>query len=166
LGWRAFAEACDGVTPQVMVGDLLTTEVGERGAALDKIRKWIGEVDAFAPVDELAVELEPWVEQAGHETGLWRAAIRVLRALDRNDGDRAMAEAMGLIYLWPSVRRRPISVMGPRHSFRPVFGQWPDGSWRYDASSLQEHANATDALVRFALGQLAVWSPAAGSRQS
>ncbi len=49
--------------------------------------------------------------------------------------------------------------MGPRCSFRPVFGQWPDGSWRFDAASVQEDMNATDALVRFALDELAAWSP-------
>jgi hypothetical protein len=148
------------VRPSALVADLQKTNIGERATRLDEIRAWIDQLDAFAPVDQLGVELAPWVDQAKHETGLWRAALRVLRALERDDGDRATNEGMGLLFLWPSVRRKPISVMGPRSSFRPVFGQWPDGSWRYHAASLQEDANATDDLVRFTLGELAAWSPA------
>jgi hyaluronoglucosaminidase len=154
LGMRAFAEACDGEHPRRLVAELHDTSDGERGAVLDRVEGWLDALRAFDPEPRIAEELAPWIEQAARERGLWRAAVRVLRAIDRGDRNAATTEGMGLMYRWPGARRGDVSVMGPRFSFRPVFGQWPDGSWRFDAASVQEDLNASDALVRTALAEL------------
>jgi hypothetical protein len=54
---------------------------------------------------------------------------------------------------WPSVRRDQVSAMGPRCSFRPVIGQDDDGEWSYRPAALTLDRNATDRLVRHALGR-------------
>jgi hyaluronoglucosaminidase len=159
LGIRSFAEACDGARPRALVDRVRTAPSAERVHALDIVDRWLDDLRAFTPDRPLADEVEPWRAQAERERGLWRAAVRLLRALDRGERDVATTEGLGLLYRWPGARRGEVSVMGPRCSFRPVFGQWPDGSWRYDASSVQEDMNATDALVRFALAELATYSP-------
>ncbi len=159
LGIRAFAEACDGAQPRVLVDAVRTGSGRGRTAGLDAIDTWLDDLRAFSPDAPLAEEVEPWRTQAERERGLWRAALRLLRALDRGEREAATTEGLGLLYRWPGARRAEVSVMGPRCSFRPVFGQWPDGSWRFDAASVQEDMNATDALVRFALAELAAYSP-------
>jgi hypothetical protein len=159
MGIRAFAEACDGTHPMVLVDTVRTAVPDDRSPVLDAVDAWLDDLRAFAPVPPLADEVEPWRAQAEGERGLWRAAVRLLRALDRRDGDAATTEGLGLLYRWPAARRSEVSVMGPRCSFRPVFGQWPDGSWRFDAASVQEDLNATDHLVRFALAELASYAP-------
>lgn len=158
LGMRAFADACDGEHPRRLVAQLHAARAAERGVLLDDIDRWLDAVRAFDPEPRMAEELAPWIDQAERERGLWRAAARLLRALDRGDRETATTEGMGLIFLWPAARRGELSVMGPRCSVRPVFGQWPDGSWRFDAGSVQEDLNATDTLVRLALSELAAGS--------
>jgi hyaluronoglucosaminidase len=159
MGIRSFAEACDGEHPRQLIDALARAGHADRGARLAEVEEWVATLDRYQPTAELADEVVAWREQCEHELGVWRCALRTLRFVERGDGARATIEAMGLLYLWPSVRRAAVSVMGPRCSFRPVFGQWPDGSWRYDAASLDEDANATDALVRCALAEVAAWSP-------
>jgi hypothetical protein len=156
---RAFAEACDGVQPRAYVELLAATAVGSRAEALDQVDAWLDDLRSLDPPPALAEEIAPWREQAEGERAVWRAALRLLRAVEADDRDDATTEGLGLLYRWPLVRRGERSVMGPRCSFRPVFGQWPDGSWRYDAASVEEDRNATDALVRLALAQLASWQP-------
>lgn len=159
MGLRAFAEACDGTRPRALVDAVRTAVPGQRAGAFATVDGWLDDLRAFAPEPPLAAEVEPWRAQAALERGLWRAALRLLRALDRGERDGATTEGLGLLYRWPSARRGDVSVMGPRCSFRPVFGQWPDGSWRFDAASVQEDMSATDQLVRFALAELAAYSP-------
>lgn len=159
LGLRAFAQACDGQFPRELVDLVRNTSRVERVNRLAALESWLDDLDAFVPSESLAEEVGPWLDQARYEVGLWRAAARALRALERDDGDAATIEGLGMLYLWPRARRSNLTVMGSRCSFRPVFGQWPDGSWRYDARSVDENQNATDDLVRFALEELANWTP-------
>jgi hypothetical protein len=156
---RAFAEACDGDQPRTYVDRLAATPVGARGSVLDQVDAWLDDLRGFDPSPALAAEVAPWHEQAESERAVWRAALRLLRAVEAGDRQGATTEGLGLLYRWPLVRSGERSVMGPRCSFRPVFGQWPDGSWRYDAASVEENRNATDALVRLALAELSAWRP-------
>jgi hypothetical protein len=149
LSVRAFAEACDGERARRLVESIVSHE-----AATTELDAWLDRLEAVE-MDALGEEVAPWYEQARREAQLCRTALRLLRALDRDDVDRATGQGLGLGYLWPRVRRSDVTVFGARCSFRPVIGQWPDGSWRYDAASLTEDENATDALVRFALDRLA-----------
>jgi hypothetical protein len=43
-----------------------------------------------------------------------------------------------------------VSVLGPRGSFRPSFGQGTDGTWAVLPGALEADGNALDALVRLA----------------
>jgi hypothetical protein len=61
--------------------------------------------------------------------------------------------SMGLAATWPAVRRDTVSVMGPRCSFRPVIAQDDDGEWSYRPAALTLDRNATDRLIRHALGR-------------
>jgi hypothetical protein len=85
-------------------------------------------------------------------------AVRTLRLLGDGDLAGATDQGLALTMMWPPVTRGDRSVMGPRRSVRPVFGQWPDGTWRFELGTVTEDANATDALVRFALHELAAAS--------
>jgi hypothetical protein len=149
IGLRAFAEACDGEHPRRLVSSIV-----DDGASTDDLDAWLDDLES-ARVDWLGDEVAPWRAQVEEEARLCRTALRLLRALDRDDVERATGHGLGLGYLWPGVRRSDATVFGARCSFRPVMGQWRDGGWRYDGASLTEDENATDALVRFALHRLA-----------
>jgi len=168
LDVRVLAEACDGVLPNELVAAVIAAGDGPDWAEpLRELDAWLREatsVDGAA----LAEEAGAWIEQVHQEANVGRAATRVLQAVRpvvRADADgRAVAagpdnrsaveHALALSMLWPVARRSPVSVMGPRCSFRPVLGQWADGEWRYRSASLIEDANAIDALVRHALDVL------------
>jgi len=155
LGVRAFAEACDGATPRSIVDQLRDATVDDRRReAIAAIDRWLTEIDDFTPNDDIADEVAPWVDQTRSEINVWRTALRALQALDRGDREKATNEALGLLFTWPRTRRGRVCVMGPRFGLRPKFGQWPDGSWRYEADSVEEDANATDHLVRLALAEV------------
>lgn len=154
LGVTAFAEACDGRRPRELVRRLITATDFARGNHLESLRRWIDAAGQERPDDWMS-EVGPWRDQLDHELGLCRAALRLLAAVADGDLAKASEEALGLAYLWPAVRRAPVTVMGPRCSFRPVISQGDDGSWRYERAALEEDANATDALVRHALQTVA-----------
>jgi hyaluronoglucosaminidase len=156
LGIRTFAEACDGAEPWRLARDIVTSGGDARRAAIARLRAWIdGAVDLSAAPEELLAEVSPWLAQLRAERDVVRIALDLLDALDDGERTRATEHGLALLYLWPALRRATHSVLGPRCSARPVLGQWPDGTWRYERGSLVEDRNATDALVRFALGALA-----------
>ena len=81
-------------------------------------------------------------------------AVKLLRATAESAAPRRITElSMGVAATWPSVRRDTVSVMGPRCSFRPVIAQDDDGEWSYRPGALTLDRNATDRLVRAALGR-------------
>lgn len=156
LGIRAFAGACDGLEPWELTRDIVTSWGAERTSAMARLRTWIDEaVDLSAAPEAVLAEVAPWLTQLRAERDAVRAALALLAALDAGDLVRATEQGLALLYVWPPLRRATHSVMGPRCSIRPVLGQWTDGTWRYERGSLVEDRNATDALVRFALGALA-----------
>ena len=67
----------------------------------------------------------------------------------------AHEQALAIAFTWPAVRRAPVTVLGPRCSFRPVLGQDAAGRWLLRPEALEDDANAVDRLVRFALARLA-----------
>jgi hyaluronoglucosaminidase len=165
LDVRVIAEACDGVHPAALVAAVI--EVGDGPDWVEPLRAlddWL-RAAAGASAAAFGDEAAAWVEQVHQEADVGRAATRVLqsirpvaRATDdghavaaRPDNRSATEHALALSLLWPAARRSSVSVMGPRCSFRPVLGQWPDGEWRYRAASLTEDGNAIDTLVRHAL---------------
>jgi hypothetical protein len=141
LGWRTFAEACDGWLPRALVD-------GDLPAA----RAWFDAASA-CEAPGLEDEAGAWLEQVRREARLALAALRLLdeAAKPEPDHDVVLMEATGIAGRWHSARRRDVQVMGERWAFRPVFGQAPDGRWSFDRASVTEDRNAVDRLVRRAL---------------
>jgi hyaluronoglucosaminidase len=159
LGWRTFAEACDGEEPDRLVDAVVAAEGGSDWApALARLRTWLKAAQASAApgIDE---DAHRWMEQTHNEAGACLQAVRVLEAL-RGAGPRsgqprdeqAITEgAMVLTALWQQARRGEVSSFGPRCSVRPVFSQDETGAFRFHRSSVQFGPNATDRLVDYTL---------------
>ena len=178
LGWRVFAEACDGRSPRHLV-DALDMEGGGPGWVLParRLHRWLSAAAGCSGPEETA----EWVEQVHAEARLGLTALRLYAAtkpaltVSRDGAGRAapasdedvLLGTMKVMDRWPAVRRSPISVLGVRLGFRPAFTQRPDGGWAYAPDALEEGDNAVDVLVRVALdeaaamaapGELTVWS--------
>ncbi|MBK9178189.1 MAG: beta-N-acetylglucosaminidase domain-containing protein [Acidimicrobiales bacterium] len=165
LGWRTFAEACDGEVPRRLVAAVAAAAPGAaRDAGVARLRSWLtAAAECEAP--GLEDEAGPWLDQVHAEAALGRRALDVLEAAwspaGREAGGAGALGALAIATRWPSLRRSAVSVLGPRCSFRPVLGQGRHGGWAYRAESLQEDLNALDHLVRLALRQLAETAGAA-----
>jgi hypothetical protein len=169
LGWRTFAEACDGTVPFELV-DALAAELGGMGWSepARALATWLGRArECTAP--GLEDEAAPWLEQVHREARVGLEAVRLIEASRplvhvnaRGDGravppadEEAVMRAFGLAGRWQRAARAEVSVFGPRRHFRPVLGQRDDGHWFVDEASLVEGSNALDELVRLALGYAA-----------
>jgi len=159
---RTFAEACDGEHPRRLVAAVRAAGPPAAGTtappALRELEAWLdGAAACTAP--GLEGEVEAWLDQVHAEAQVGLCATRLLQALHGRDDARgrrdAFEQAMMLAFLWPAVRRSEVTVMGPRCSFRPVLGQWPDGEWALRPDALTSDENAVDHLARHALDALA-----------
>jgi hypothetical protein len=111
----------------------------------------------------LEAEVQPWLDQVRAEAEVCMTAVRLLeqsggtgdRAGQPPDPAGASEHAMVLAFTWRQARHAPITAFGPRLGFRPVLSHRRDATWRFHRESVLEDANATDSLVRYALGQLA-----------
>jgi hypothetical protein len=146
LGWRVFAEACDGAVPRALVQGVL------EGDDVDALSRWLEDA-ASCTAPGLEDEAGAWLAQVHAEANLGLQALRVINAAKVDDVDHALYGAFAVATLWPPVRRGQATAMGARCSIRPVLTQRADGRWAFDASSLTEGANAIDALVRYAFAQ-------------
>ncbi len=168
LGIRVLAEACDGDRPNRLVDEVIATSTTPDWVEpLTALTTWLRAAQQ-GEAGGLGDEAAPWIDQMKQEAQVGLAAARVLQAIHpvvaideqgvgraaAADNQSAVEQALAISMLWPAARRGTVSVMGPRSSFRPVLGQWPDGEWRYRGASLQEGANAVDRLVRHASEQL------------
>jgi len=161
-GLRTLAEACDGDHPQRLVEAALAES--PTPDALDALDEWLRDARSCA-APGLAGEADPWIEQAHAEAAVGVIAVKLLRELAGSDSSgsglpaadhgRVAERALTLAYLWPPLRRSPITVMGPRCSFRPVLAQGADGEWLFRAASLTDDRNSIDRLVRAALARAA-----------
>ncbi|HJR26305.1 MAG TPA: beta-N-acetylglucosaminidase domain-containing protein [Acidimicrobiales bacterium] len=137
LGWLAFAHACDGVAAAEVVA----------GGDLRAIRAHFADA-AVCAAPGLEAEADPWLDQAHLDATL------ALGAVDLLEGERSVAEVLGVLLRWQASRRTRVTVFGPRCSVRPVLGQAQDGTWTVDAASIEADRNAVDALVRRAVASL------------
>lgn len=146
-GLRVLGEACDGTVPSALVADVVA------GAPTGRLAAWL-EAAVRCEAPGLEGEAEPWVEQVHVEARLGRAAVRLLDALAEGEVAAAHEQALAIAFTWPAVRRSPVTVLGPRLSFRPVLGQDDAGRWLLRPDAIEHDANAVDHLVRFALSRL------------
>ena len=159
LGWRTFAEACDGAVPAALVEAVVDGWDGPgRARALDELHAWVRDASACT-APGLEDEAGPWLDQVHAEADLARTAVGLLRTIDVPpdapfDRTAAVQRALAIGFVWSTVARAPVSVLGPRLALRPVLSQWPDGEFAFRSDSLQVGQNALDRLCRFALDQL------------
>jgi hypothetical protein len=155
LGWRTFAEACDGAEPRRLVDAVVAAEGGAGWAdALASLRSWLQAAEACT-APGLEAESAPWVEQARAEVAVCKQCVRTLEALravgpraGQEPDPKAATESMLVtIALWQIARRGPVSALGPRCGFRAVLSQRDDAEWRFHRSSVQTDQSATDRLV-------------------
>jgi hyaluronoglucosaminidase len=118
LQWRVFAEACDGELPG---------QLARRGQ-WDELRAWL-EAARTCDAPGIDDDAQPWLDQVHREADVGLAALRLL---DRG----AVDDLIDVMFRWPALSRSRVSVMGPRRSFRPVWGQTEDGSWSYRSAAL------------------------------
>lgn len=175
-GWRVLAEACDSGVAQRLVDDL-DMEGGGPGWAdvAARLARWLEDA-ATVEAPGLEDEAGPWLAQTRAEAEVGLDALRLYAATKPGlrvgadgsgraaaiDDDLVLLGVFSLMGRWPKVRRAPVSVLGPRCSFRPVLGARPDGAWAYRSASLQEDDNALDTLVRMALDEAASTTAADG----
>jgi len=167
LGWRVFAEACDGHRPRELVAALAAEDGGLSWMdALAPLADWLrAATDASARgIEEEAAD---WLERVHVEAKLMLDALRLYqdtRPVLRIGGDghgRAAApseedvfrHAMALALRWRDVRRGTPSVMGPRLGLKVAFGQSADGGFAVRPGMVEEDASACDDLVREALAR-------------
>lgn len=145
---RVLGEACDGSAPAALVAEVVA------GAPTGPLAAWL-DAAARCSAPGLEGEADPWVEQVHAEARVGRAAVRLLDALADGEVAAAHEQALAIAFTWPAVRRSPVTVLGPRCSFRPVLGQDDAGRWVLRPGAVEDGANAVDRLVRFALAGLA-----------
>ncbi|HTN81500.1 MAG TPA: beta-N-acetylglucosaminidase domain-containing protein [Acidimicrobiales bacterium] len=175
LGWRTFAEACDGAVPQRLVRDLIAEADGPGWtAAANALASWLAAAtDCGAP--GLEDEAAPWLAQTREEAALARRALSLFRRTRPSvepvsanewravvpDPDDVLARAFAVSASWPAVRRAVPCVFGPRLAVRPAVRQSGSGAWVWRADAIEEDESATDDLVRLALDAAASLDPGA-----
>ncbi len=166
---RTFAEACDGTVPLALAERLVAEADGPAWLqAARPLADWLT-LAATCTASGLEGEADEWLSQVHREARISLSALRLLQAVRcgasvdedgfgrviRPDADVVAEEAFGLLIRWPRVRRSPHTVLGSRCGFRPVVGQWSDGSWRFRPEALDIDRNATDLIMRAVFAALA-----------
>ncbi len=175
LGWRVFAEACDGELPQRLVAELVNDADGPEWAApADALDDWLTAAGT-CEAPSLEQEAGAWFEQTRAEARLARRALRLFRSTRPSfeaaghdawravapDPDHVLSQAFRVASAWPAVRRAVPSVFGPRLAVRPAVQQTASGVWAWRPDAITEDANATDDLVRLALDAASKIEPGA-----
>jgi hyaluronoglucosaminidase len=126
-----------------------------------------------SPGDPLAIELDPWLRQAGLEADAGLAALRLLQqvrpiaTLDATGAGRAAApdatlaltQCFTLLFLWTAARQASHEiVLGPRFGLHAAVVQLADGRPALDIGlALREDASVVDHLARLALDHYERW---------
>ena len=138
---------------EVLADATSTTAVTEMAEAVlagrpsDDLRRLLTEAAGYEPPQGVAAEVRPWVDQMHAEATVAIAALDVLEGA----GDPATLLA-SLLFRWPRLSRSDVSVFGPRRA--SVLRLTQDERTRFAPAGplFVEDANATDRLVRAALG--------------
>ncbi len=147
VGCRVVAEACDGAVPRSLVEVFGRAEDSGPGSdAAVVTRSWFAAALA-ADGGDLGSDSEagPWIERIRVEAEL------ALAALDAPDLTTFVS---GPMLQWQRLKSSRYSVLGPRRSFRPVFGQDDVGGFVAQPGCWTIGANALDRLMEVRLAQL------------
>jgi hypothetical protein len=162
LGWRVFAEACDGEVPR----RLATALAEERGgpAWADAMRPLVTWLKAAAHCTAPGIEDEvgDFVDAVRREATF---ALRALRAYQdtkpvvridagghgraaAHDEDASMAHVPRVVNEWKEIRRGRLQVLGARLSTRVAFGPSSTGGMTMGPGAVREDQSAVDTIVR------------------
>ena len=162
LGWRVFAEACDGERPQQLVRALVDEDGGLAwSAAAAELAGWLRSA-AHCTAPGIEDEARAWLERVHAESAFMLDALRAYqdtkpvvridadgrgRAAPSNE-DEAMRHTVGVAVRWGEIKRGTPSVMGPRLGLKVAFGQASTGGFAVRPGMIEEDRCATDELVR------------------
>lgn len=165
LGWRVFAEACDGEVPR----RLATVLAEEKGGpawmeAMRPLATWL-QAAAHCTAPGIEDEVAEFVDAVRREAAL---ALRALRAyqdaqpvvrIDQagngraasQDEDASMVHVPRVVHEWKELRRGRPQVLGARISTRVAFRPSSTGGMVMGPGSVREDQSAVDTIVRAAL---------------
>lgn len=135
LGWRTFAEACDGAVPLALVDAVVAGESG----AVDALTTWLTAARTCEAPGLEAAGVD-WLRQVREDAAL---------ALDALAGSTDAFTWLGVLSRWRRAQGACVSVLGPRFSLRPVVGQDDQGGFvaGHPGASLDRDRNALDRLL-------------------
>ena len=175
LGWRAFAEACDGEVPR-RLAEALAAERGGIGWAevMRPLARWL-QAAAGCEAPGIEDEVPEFLAAVHREADL---ALHALRAYQDTkpvariaadgagcavppDEDAALRHALRVLAEWKAVRRGEQQVLGARLSLKVAFGSASTGGFSFGPEVVTEDESATDTVVRAALAEAAAveWPP-------
>jgi hypothetical protein len=165
LGWRIFAEACDGEVPRQLAAALVEEAGGIGWAdAMRPLATWL-KAAAHCTAPGIEDEVGAFVEAVRREATFALRALRAYqdtRAVVRidtgghgraaaQDEDASMRHIPRVIQEWRSIRCGREQVLGARLSTRVAFGPSSTGGMVMGPESVREDQSAVDAIVRAAI---------------
>ena len=150
LGWRVFAEACDGAVRRPWSSrrwtGSMTTPAGSGRRALASGCRRVRRAARPASRTRSARGSSRCTPRLGSGSAALRL-VELARAQRFGEGDRAGLRPRRQ---WAPCAAPTGPSWEPRCGLRPMLGQRPDGTWSFRAASIIEDDNAIDALVRAA----------------
>ena len=165
LGWRVFAEACDGEVPRALA-DALAAEHGGPAwpDAMRPLVTWLRAASTCA-APGIEDEVGEFLDAVHREATF---ALRALRAYQdtkpvaridadgrgratTHDEDASMAHIPRVVQEWKEIRRGRQQVLGPRLSTKVAFRASSTGGMTMGPESVREDLSAVDTIVRAAL---------------
>jgi hypothetical protein len=165
LGWRVFAEACDGEVPRRLAAALAAEAGGPAWAdAMAPLAEWL-RAAAACTAPGIEDEVPEFLDAARREATF---ALRALRCyqdarpvarIDASgrgraapqDEDGSMAHIPRVVHEWKELRRGRPQVLGARLSTRVAFRPSSTGGMVMGPGSVREDESAVDAIVRATL---------------
>jgi len=165
LGWRLFAEACDGEVPRALA-EAFVAEAGGIGW-MDAMRPLVVWLKAASHCTAPGIEDEVghFVDAVREEATLALRALRTFQSAQAvvridagghgraavQDEDATMVQIGRVVHQWRVARGRPEQVLGARLSTRVTMGPASTGGMTMGPGAVREDRSAVDAVVRAAI---------------
>ena len=169
LGWRLFAEACDGTVPRALAAALVDEAGGIGWAdAMRPLATWL-KAASHCTAPGIEDEVPEFLSAVREEAGVAMRALRLYQdtkpvaEIDAgghgravaHDEDAAMRHGMRTVVEWRAARRREQQVLGARLSVKVAFGAASTGGFSIGPEAVREDQSAVDAIVRAAVAEAA-----------